>query len=652
MENCLIIANKNHEAIAEIIDYEFECAFGADENKITLTVDPSVNVPVEGYVFIDGSAYGGTIDEVKSDSDGLSLSVTGRSWQGILAGKRLLPDSGKAKLSVSGSVAAVLRRLITRMDLDDVFSAPDNESDNVSISNYSFERFIDGYSGICAMLKASSLKLTVKHKKDKVLIGARPVVDYANTVDSDLMGFKTTRIARRTNHLVCGGTGEEENRAIVHFYADKNGKVSKKQSLFGVDEIEAFYDYSNADESKLEEDGKKKLEEMQGEGTVETSVDEDIDIDIGDIVSAKENNTGIRVSAEITKKILKISGGIASFEYEAGTASEGTSNSTISGSGESSNGGHSYYAGKGITINNYTINADVDSADLDIARNRADSAYALASNASAAAGRAQETADGKADKSHTHPYLPLTGGTVTDAIYVNGANGAACIGVYEDRAGDDIIRADIVSVHGVTRFRRLNSTNLKFENYLDLAADGTTLGKPLAVDSGGTGASSAKAARYNLFADAGFEAPIISDNHPIVMSYLTPSTANGSVYNLRAGRFWDYIKTKASSVFAAINHMHLYAGSKTAGGAANSADKLTTARMITIEGAVNGSAEFDGAKDITLTVTGDSEAASFLAAHPVGAIYLTTSPTDPGTTYGGTWAALPYLNGFAWERTA
>lgn len=584
MENCLIIANKNHEAIAEIIDYEFECAFGADENKITLTVDPSVNVPVEGYVFIDGSEYGGTIDEVKSDSDGLSLSVTGRSWQGILAGKRLLPDSGKAKLSVSGSVAAVLRRLITRMDLDDVFSAPDNESDNVSISNYSFERFIDGYSGICAMLKASSLKLTVKHKKDKVLIGARPVVDYANTVDSDLMGFKTTRIARRTNHLVCGGTGEEENRAIVHFYADKNGKVSKKQSLFGVDEIEAFYDYSNADESKLEEDGKKKLEEMQGEGTVETSVDEDIDIDIGDIVSAKENNTGIRVSAEITKKILKISGGIASFEYEAGTASEGTSNSTISGSGESSNGGHSYYAGKGITINNYTISADVDSADLDIARNRADSAYTLASNASAAAGRAQQTADGKADKSHTHAPVDLT------AV--------------------------------------------------------------VPVSKGGTGASSAKAARYNLFADAGFEAPIISDNHPIVMAYVAPSTANGAVYRLKASHLWEYIKSKASAVFAAINHMHLYAGSKTAGGAANSADKLTTARMITIEGAVNGSAEFDGAKDITLTVTGDSEAASFLAAHPVGAIYLTTSPTDPGTTYGGTWAALPYLNGFAWERTA
>lgn len=652
MENCLIIANKNHEAIAEIIDYEFECAFGADENKITLTVDPSVNVPVEGYVFIDGSAYGGTIDEVKSDSDGLSLSVTGRSWQGILAGKRLLPDSGKAKLSVSGSVAAVLRRLITRMDLDDVFSAPDNESDNVSISNYSFERFIDGYSGICAMLKASSLKLAVKHKKDKVLIGARPVVDYANTVDSDLMGFEITRIARRTNHLVCGGTGEEENRAIVHFYADKNGKVSKKQSLFGVDEIEAFYDYSNADESKLEEDGKKKLEEMQGEGTVETSVDEDIDIDIGDIVSAKENNTGIRVSAEITKKILKISGGIASFEYEAGTASGGTSNSTISGSGESSNGGHSYYAGKGITINNYTISADVDSADLDIARNRADSAYTLASNASAAAGRAQQTADGKADKSHTHAYLPLTGGTVTDAIYVNGANGAACIGVYDDDASGDSIRLDMLSSNGKTQLRRYNRTDREVESYLELTATATSLAKPLTLASGGTGASTAKAARYNLFNGVTDAESTPNDGTVMLFAYQSPTSVGDAVYRNTAGRFWDYIKTKASSVFAAINHMHLYAGSKTAGGAANSADKLTTARMIIIEGAVNGSAEFDGAKDITLTVTGDSEAASFLAAHPVGAIYLTTSPTDPGTTYGGTWAALPYLNGFAWERTA
>jgi hypothetical protein len=54
----------------------------------------------------------------------------------------------------------------------------------------------------------------------------------------------------------------------------------------------------------------------------------------------------------------------------------------------------------------------------------------------------------------------------------------------------------------------------------------------------------------------------------------------------------------------------------------------------------------------TLTAHGDSEAAGFLATHPIGCVYETTSPTNPGTTYGGTWKQLPSLSAFTWERTA
>ena len=100
------------------------------------------------------------------------------------------------------------------------------------------------------------------------------------------------------------------------------------------------------------------------------------------------------------------------------------------------------------------------------------------------------------------------------------------------------------------------------------------------------------------------------------------------------------------------DHTHNYAGSSSPGGAATSANKLATARTITLTGAVNGSAEFDGSKNITITTTGDSEAASFLAAHPIGAIYHTTKSDNPSTVYGGTWQALPSVEGFMWERTA
>ena len=45
-------------------------------------------------------------------------------------------------------------------------------------------------------------------------------------------------------------------------------------------------------------------------------------------------------------------------------------------------------------------------------------------------------------------------------------------------------------------------------------------------------------------------------------------------------------------------------------------------------------------------------AASFLAAHPVGCVYMTTIHTNPGTLYGGTWVERPSTGAFLYERTA
>ncbi len=44
-------------------------------------------------------------------------------------------------------------------------------------------------------------------------------------------------------------------------------------------------------------------------------------------------------------------------------------------------------------------------------------------------------------------------------------------------------------------------------------------------------------------------------------------------------------------------------------------------------------------------------AAGFLAAHPVGCVYMTTIHTNPGTLYGGTWVERPSTGAFLYERT-
>lgn len=356
--------------VRELSDFELDLAFGSDENALSLECDAAYAPTAGQFVFIDGTEYGGVIDQASYDAGREATDSTlckGRTWHGILAGKRLLPDSGNGYLSVSGKAGEVLASLIERMGLSGLFSAA---ADDTAV-NFTFDRFTDGYSGLKAMAKANGRKVAMRRKGGKVEISLPPIVDYANKVDSDLLDFTITSVHRCVNHLVCAGTGELENRAVIHFYADASGSVSHTQSLFGVDEIAALYDYSNADEEKLEEEGRKKLQEYQTQGSVEVEAHDDIDVDVGDVISARDNAHGRTVTATVAKKIVKVSRGVATYSYEVG--SETTTKTSSSGNAEG-NGGHAYLAGKGLTLSNYTFSAEVDAESLAAVEAKADKA--------------------------------------------------------------------------------------------------------------------------------------------------------------------------------------------------------------------------------------------------------------------------------------
>lgn len=372
----LVVHDPTAGDIREIEEFELDMAFGSDENALKLEARAG-EAPEEGqFVFIDGTEYGGVIDQASYDA-GRDASGTvlckGRTWHGILAGKRLLPDSGSGYLSVSGKAGDALASLIGLMGLSGLFSAA---PDDTPVS-YTFDRFTDGYSGLKAMAKANGRKVAMHRKGGKVEISLPPAVDYANKVDSDLLDFTLTSVHRCINHLVCAGTGELEDRTVVHFYADAAGNVSHTQSLFGVDEICALYDYSNADEARLEEEGRKKLREYQTRGSVEVDVHDDIDVDVGDIVSARDNAHGKAVSATVVKKVVQVSRGVATYRYEVGSETTTKNSSSAVASG---GGGHAYLAGKGLKLENYTFSAEVDAESLKAVEAKADKAVTDASN--------------------------------------------------------------------------------------------------------------------------------------------------------------------------------------------------------------------------------------------------------------------------------
>ena len=81
------------------------------------------------------------------------------------------------------------------------------------------------------------------------------------------------------------------------------------------------YENSNAESYDiLRSEGVKRLKELRDNDTSDIAIVDNPDLiyDIGDIVGASDIRSGLKVTAAVTQKIVKIKNGVASIEYKTG----------------------------------------------------------------------------------------------------------------------------------------------------------------------------------------------------------------------------------------------------------------------------------------------------------------------------------------------
>lgn len=301
----------------ESADFEW----GGDRNDFELVFEDSAAQPAFerwGYVYAEGTEYGGMLTEVKSE-DGL-VRWRGPTWTGMLARKVLVPDAGQDHLTVSGESNAVLRQLVARMGLGDAL-AGSTEDSRIQVRGFQFELYCDGYSGIRAMLASAGAKLRVRHDGERAVLSALPVRDWSRDeeFDSDLVDVLVDDDAQFVNHLVARGQDEKQNRVSAELYLDERGNVSETQTYRGVREHSEYYDYTSADRAKLVEDGTKRLKgyyaKAQSVSVTLSALDDRFDI--GDVVGGTDQRTGISATATVAKKVLTVDRyGTATVSYE------------------------------------------------------------------------------------------------------------------------------------------------------------------------------------------------------------------------------------------------------------------------------------------------------------------------------------------------
>lgn len=344
MEPVLIVTDPEGVDAAAVASFEMDLAYGTDEQDFEASFSSPALSGGE-YVYMDGTAYGGVVDEVVTQSGSTVQTYRGRTWHGVLAGKVIAPDPGADYVTVSGDANECIGWVLARVGLSDLFEARTAAS-GVAVSGYRFARFVDAYAGLCAMLAASGAKLMLMMRSGTVEVWAEPVRTISGQADTDVMALELTSTHRTVNHLVCAGEGELGKRVRLDLYADAYGNVGETQSLFGVDEIAAYYDYTGADLETLRRDGTKALLEMQTQGAVETEVTGAGDWDVGDVLVARDSRVGRSVTVPIVKKVVRVGGGMLATSYEVGDGTAATR--SLNGSTES--GGAVYAAGEGIQI--------------------------------------------------------------------------------------------------------------------------------------------------------------------------------------------------------------------------------------------------------------------------------------------------------------
>lgn len=628
--------NDSLSAVGFISFVGFDTSIGDSGNQVQLKLhsDQKTELAKGSLIWSLGTEYGGIVQDIQSkiETDGQRyVYYSGPSWSGRLSQRIVCPPSGKDHYTLDGEANEELNALMEYLGLDYLFQAPEVNS-GITLDT-DLDRFADGYSALRKAAAENDCRLSMKYDNTakKVIIQFVPRETHGNYT-SDNSPISVT-VGSPVNHLVCAGTGELQNRVVVHLYIDKNGKVSQTQYYKGADEISALYENTSADKDKLIEEGTSKLLEYQEVNQVEISVEdgsEDL-YPLDDVIVGFDPVTGIKASSTIAKKVVSVDyQGFESYRYEAAEAGS-TSGSTLSTEVSGGGGGATYTQGYGIEITNNEISAEVGPNELQSVTNIAQTANTNASDAAAeaagalsAANTAQQTAD--AAVATINASSPITAQRDDKAVSLSHANSGVSAGAY---GATDNTTADWGDTVTVGARMSVNATGHVTN------AQGRTVTLP-----GNTATQDAKglmSANDKTKLDG-----IAQGANKTVVDTALSSTSTNPVQNKAIKAALD---DKSDS-----DHTHNYAGSSSPGGAATSANKLATARTIKLTGAVNGQANFDGSKDITINVEGDSAAAGFLAAHPVGSIYACNTPNNPGVTYGGTWQALASADSFKWLR--
>jgi len=263
------------------------------------------------YVYADGGEWGGHVEGLKHSTSSGQITLTGPTWRGMLYRKVIEPDSGEAYKTITSTDAnAALSQLIP-IEMTILYSVSTAVAGVDITGSWRYENLL---LGIERVLEEYGLSLRVAYSSTlkRVVLSAQAIADLSDTIDlSQDYGvdiITTSGGYGAYNHVIALGSGELTARTVVHLYRLDDGTITSTAPAWAgtPDDIATVFDYPNAETTAaLIEGATKKLKEYAAPGSVSIGQAE-VNLNLGDIVSARDRLTGMIALATVQGKILKM----------------------------------------------------------------------------------------------------------------------------------------------------------------------------------------------------------------------------------------------------------------------------------------------------------------------------------------------------------
>lgn len=308
----LILTDTNGKDL-RILDYK-TCDFDLKDNfdfAVVIDADDwSSDIKIGGRIYVPDSEIGGRIGGIETNTADNTITLKGYTWRGYLNKRIISPPNGSAYKTVKGEVNTIIRSEIDSL-YDGVIKGSADITDCV-ISAYSYDRYTTVLAGITKMLRTKNYRPDIKYiqcEQDTagyVEVSAVPIVDYSESIElsqDSKLNFIMDNVQNGINHLIALGSGELEQRKVIHFYLSQDGKIGKTQYYKGIDEITETYENANSED--LEDDAIKHFGEICSASSFSMDIEQlDIDIAIGDIIGGRDYITGISMKKSLAGKII------------------------------------------------------------------------------------------------------------------------------------------------------------------------------------------------------------------------------------------------------------------------------------------------------------------------------------------------------------